>query len=106
MSAFVDEQRVRFGVEPICVALGVSASAYYQRATGELSARRVEDERLLELIRGIHARNYFAYGSWRMWKALGRAGEQAGRGQVERLMRTKRHSGRQTQGQAMLHDLP
>ena len=63
MSAFIDEQRVRFGVEPICVALGVSASAYDQRATGELSARRVEDERLLELIREIHARNYFAYGS-------------------------------------------
>jgi transposase InsO family protein len=98
VSAFVDEQRVRFGVEPICVALGVSASAYYQRATGELSARRVEDERLLELIRGIHARNYFAYGSWRMWKALGRAGEQAGRGQVERLMRTNGIQGAKRRG--------
>jgi len=66
VSAFIDEQRVRFGVEPICEALGVSASAYYQRATGGLSARRVEDERLLELIRQIHERNYLAYGSWRM----------------------------------------
>ena len=84
---FVDEQRGRFGVEPICEALGVSASAYYQRATGKLSERRIEDERLLELIRRIHERNYFAYGSWRMWKALGRSGEQVGRGQVERLMR-------------------
>jgi len=54
---FIDEQRGRFGVEPICVALGVSASAYYQRASGERSARRVEDERLLELIRQIHERN-------------------------------------------------
>ena len=76
---FVDEQRERFGVEPICRTLGVSASAYYQRATGKRSTRRLEDERLLELIREIHAANYFAYGSWRMWKALQRAGEQVGR---------------------------
>ncbi|MDQ2943808.1 MAG: hypothetical protein M3R21_09100 [Candidatus Dormibacteraeota bacterium] len=71
MSVFIDEQRARFGVEPICRTLGVSASAYYRRATGARSRRRVEDERLLELIRELHRRNYFAYGSWRMWKALG-----------------------------------
>ena len=68
---FIDEQRGRFGVEPICRTLGVSASAYYQRATGKRSTRRVEDERLLERIRELHRRNYFAYGSWRKWKALG-----------------------------------
>ena len=75
VSVFIDENRERFGVEPICETLGVSASAYYQRAAGERSAREIEDERLLELIRGIHERNYFAYGSWRMWRALRRAGE-------------------------------
>ena len=95
---FIDEQRGRFGVEPICVALGVSASAYYQRASGERSARRVEDERLLELIRQIHERNYLAYGSWRMWKALGRAGEQVGRGRVERLMRANGIQGAKRRG--------
>jgi len=84
---FIDEQRARFGVEPICKTLGVSASAYYQRATGHRSRRAVEDERLLDLIRELHARNYYAYGSLRMWKALVRSGEQVGRGQVERLMR-------------------
>jgi putative transposase len=87
VSVFVDEHRDRFGVEPICTTLGVSASAYYQRATGARSARAIEDERLLELVREIHAANYYAYGSWRMWKALERAGEQVGRGRVERLMR-------------------
>jgi hypothetical protein len=51
------------GVEPICRTLGVSASAYYQRATGERSARAVEDERLLEVIRTTHKRNHAAYGS-------------------------------------------
>ena len=48
MSRYIDEHRARFGVEPICQTLGVSASAYYQRASGERSARAIEDERLLE----------------------------------------------------------
>ena len=95
---FVDEQRARFGVEPICTTLGVSASAYYQRATGHRSRRAVADERLLDLIRELHARNYYAYGSWRMWKALGRSGEQVGRGQVERLMRSNGIQGAKRRG--------
>jgi putative transposase len=57
VSVFIDEQRDRFGVEPICRTLGVSVSAYYRRATGERSSRRIEDERLLQLIREIHAAN-------------------------------------------------
>ena len=95
---FIDQNRARFGVEPICETLGVSASAYYQRATGERSARDVEDERLLELIRAIHERNYFAYGSWRMWRALRRAGEDTGRGHVERLMRRNGIQGAKRRG--------
>ena len=66
MTAFIDEHRGRFGVEPICRVLGVSASAYYHRATGQRSARAIEDERLLERIRELHAANYYAYGSRRM----------------------------------------
>jgi len=85
---FIEMERSLFGVEPICRVLGVSASAYYQHATGERSPRQVEDERLLGLIRELHRRNYYAYGSWRMWRALQRAGEDVGRGRVERLMRT------------------
>jgi putative transposase len=87
VSRFLDEHRGRFGVEPICRTLGVSASAYYQRATGRRSARAVEDERLLGRIRDVHAANYYAYGYRRMWKALVRAGEMAPRCQVQRLMR-------------------
>jgi putative transposase len=62
VSAFIDLHRGRFGVEPICRVLDVSASAYYQRAKGERSARRVEDERLLAVIRETHKANYEAYG--------------------------------------------
>lgn len=87
MSAYIEEHRERFGVEPICQTLEVSASAYYQRAKGERSARSLKDERLGDLIAEIHEANYCAYGYRRMWIALQRAGEQVGRGRVARLMR-------------------
>ena len=87
MSAYIDEHRGRFGVEPICRVLGVSASAYYQRRSGERSARSLEDERLLEVIRVTHKQNYEAYGYRRLWKALRRKGETGPRCQVQRLMR-------------------
>jgi transposase InsO family protein len=87
VSRYVDEHRHRFGVEPICKTLGVSVSAYYQRASGRRSKRALEDERLLERIRELHAANYYAYGYRRMWLALRRAGERMPRCQVQRLMR-------------------
>lgn len=86
MSAYIDEHRERFGVEPVCRTLGVSASAYYRRATGERSARALEDERLLEVIKVTHRKNYEAYGYRRMWKALLRGGERVARCRVQRLM--------------------
>jgi putative transposase len=86
VSAFIDQRREDFGVEPICETLGVSASAYYRRATGERSARVVEGERLLSVIRQTHKENYEAYGYRRVWKALERAGEHVPRCQVQRLM--------------------
>jgi putative transposase len=87
VSRYIDEYRVRFGVEPICRTLGVSASAYYQRAKEVRSARAIEDERLLAVIRATHRANYCAYGYRRMWKALRRAEETPARCRVQRLMR-------------------
>ena len=86
MTRYIDEHRDRFGVEPICEALDVSASAYYQRAHGLRSDREVEDERLLAVIRETHTKNFKAYGYRKMWKALIRAGETAPRCRVQRLM--------------------
>jgi putative transposase len=87
VSAFIEAHRSRFGVEPICSALEVSASAYYERAKGARLARAIEDERLLARIREVHEANYCAYGYRRTWLALRREGERAGRGRVQRLMR-------------------
>ena len=99
MSAFIDQQRGRFAVELICRTLGASQSAYYQRGTGERSARAVEDERLLGRIRELHEANYCAYGYRRMWKALGRAGESVGRDRVKRLMAANDIQGAKRRGQ-------
>jgi putative transposase len=98
VSAFIDEQRERFGVEPICQTLGVSASAYYQRATGERSVRTLKDEQLLGRIEALDAANYHAYGYRRMWKALRRAGEEVGRDHVKRLMRRHKIRGAKRRG--------
>jgi putative transposase len=98
VTAFIDEHRGRFGVEPICRVLDVSASAYYHRATGARSGRAVEDERLLERIEEVHAANYCAYGYRRTWKALLRAGEPVGRDRVRRLMHTNGIQGAKRRG--------
>jgi len=86
VSAFIDEHRERFGVEPICRTLDVSASAYYERRNGPPSRRAVSDEELLCEIRRVHRENYECYGSRRVWKALLREGIQCARCTVERLM--------------------
>ena len=87
MSAYIEQHRDHFGVEPICRTLEVSASAYYERAKGNRSARAISDERLLARIEEIHKANYCAYGYRRTWIALRRQGEEVGRGRVQRLMR-------------------
>lgn len=87
MSAFIDQVRDRFGVEPVCRTLGVSSSAYYQRATGQRSERAERHERLAEQIRVLHEANYRAYGYRRVHKALKREGVDVGRDQVAALMR-------------------
>ena len=65
----------------------VSASAYYQRRTGQRSQRAVTDARLLQRIGEAHAAKYYADGSRRMWIAPHRAGKPVARCTVERLMR-------------------
>jgi putative transposase len=98
VTAYIDEHRGRFGVEPICRTLGVSASAYYNRAKGERSARALEDERLVGRIREVQAKNYEAYGYRRTWKQLLREGERVPRCRVQRLMRAHGIEGAKRRG--------
>jgi len=56
VSAFIEQERERFGVQPICSTLGVSASAFYHPKSDYRSPRELEDERLLGLIPGDRPR--------------------------------------------------
>ena len=98
MSAFIDEQRERFGVEPICETLDVSASAYYERAGGQGSARQIEDQRLICRVREVHRANYECYGYRRLHAQLVREGECAGRDRIARLMRSEGIRGAKRRG--------
>ena len=101
MSAFVTKQKAAgFAVELTCRSIGTSASAYYRRASGQLSTRAVQDARLLVEIRRVYRANYEAYGSLRVYKALRREGIDVGRGRVERLMASDGLVGAKRRGRA------
>lgn len=106
MSRYIDEHRGRFGVEPICRVLDVSASAYYHRAVCPPSDRALCDAWLLGLIKQTHEDNYDAYGYRKMWIALGRAGHQVGRDQVKRVMRTAGIQGAKRRGRPWRTTIP
>ena len=79
VSAFIDEHAGVRGRADLPDLGRVGVRRTTQRASGARSARLVEDERLLGVIRASCTRsNYDAYGSRRMWKALLRDGEQVG----------------------------
>lgn len=87
MSAFIDQNRACFGVEPICRELEVSASAYWARKTKSPSPRAVRDKFVLSEIRRVHSDAYGVYGQWKVWRKLQKDGITVARCTVERLMR-------------------
>ena len=87
MSAFLDEQRARFGVEPICREIETSASAYRARRARSPSARSLRDAWLLNQIRRVHDGSDGIYGQLKIWDELNDEGIAVARCTVERLMR-------------------
>ncbi len=87
MTAFVEEQKERFGVEPICTALQVAPSTYYACKTRPPSARRRRDEALKPEILRVHKDNFGVYGARKLWRQLNREGVPVARCTVERLMK-------------------
>jgi len=87
VSAFIDEQRERFGVEPICREIEASASAYWARRTRVPSARTVKDIWLLAEIRRVHASSGGVYGQLKVWDELRDESISVARCTIERLMR-------------------
>jgi putative transposase len=87
MTAFIDEHRDEFGVEPICTTLQFAPSTYYAAKARKPSARAQSDETLRRAIRRIWEDNYRVYGARKIWRQLHREGIPAARCTVERLMR-------------------
>ena len=90
---FIDREKERFGVEPICRALSaheckIAPSTYYARKTRPPSARTQQDTVWVPILLALWTVNYRVYGAHKLWKAALRDGHQIGRDQVARLMRS------------------
>lgn len=74
-------------IQRMCRLLGVSRSGYYDHAARREQPPSPRYDRLIALIRAVHAACEGAYGVRRMHRELIEAGENVGRKLVRRLMR-------------------
>jgi putative transposase len=74
-------------VTTMCRVLGVSAGGYYAWQHRGVSARRRQDEALLEQIRMFHRQSGGSYGAPRILRDLRAAGVRVGRKRVARLLK-------------------
>jgi putative transposase len=86
MIAYIDANRDRFGVEPICQVLPIAPSTYYAARRRPPPARSRRDQELKVEIRRVHAANFGVYGARKVWRQLHREGIVVARCTVERLM--------------------
>jgi hypothetical protein len=87
MIAYIDRNKDRFGVEPICRHLPIAPSTYYEVKFRPPSARKIRDEELKVEIARVHAANFSVYGARKVWRQLNREGIAVARCTVQRLMR-------------------
>jgi putative transposase len=86
MIAYIDANRDRFGVEPICRVLPIAPSSYYAARHRPRSARSRRDQELKLEIGRVHAEHFGVYGARKVWRQLHREGIVVARCTVERLM--------------------
>ena len=87
MIAYIDDNKDRFGVEPICDHLPIAPSTYYAAKSSPPSARRLRDQELKAHITRVHRDNFGVYGARKVWCQLNREGIRVARCTVQRLMR-------------------
>jgi transposase InsO family protein len=92
MKAFIDENRVAYGVEPICRVLPIAPSTYHEHAArradpSRAPARERRDAELCREIRRVFAENFGVYGVRKVWRQMKREGFDIARCTVSRLMR-------------------
>jgi len=95
MDPFIEaEEAAGHSVKRCCELFKVSRAAYYERQTGEPSARAATDAELSAKITEVHAESKGTYGSPRVHKELVKRGVACGRRRVTRLMRRAGLEGR------------
>jgi transposase InsO family protein len=92
MAAYIDENKDRFGVEPICKVLPIAPSTYYdykarQRDPTRRSDREKRDEELTPEIERVWRENFSVYGARKVWLQLNREEIEVARCTVARLMK-------------------
>jgi len=92
MTAFIDDHRDDYGVEPICSVLPIAPSMYYEQKAREadpsrLPERTKRDAALKVEIDRVWNENRKVYGARKVWLQLHREGFPVARCTVERLMR-------------------
>ncbi len=92
MAAFVDAHGDEYGVEPICNALPIAPSTYYEHKARQADPARLpprvrRDAVLREEIERVWNDNFQVYGAPKVWRQLGREGWKVARCTIERLMR-------------------
>jgi putative transposase len=90
--AYIDNDKERFGVEPICRTLTaagakIAPSTYYAHHARPPSAQAVDDGGLKAEITWVHQANLAVYGVRKVWRQLNREGVVVARCRVQRLMR-------------------
>ncbi len=87
MTKYIDAQRDRYGVEPICRVLQFAPATYYAATKRPASPRSIRDDGLKVAIRRVWEEHRRVYGVDKVWAQLNREGVQVARCTVERLMR-------------------
>jgi transposase InsO family protein len=92
MTAFIDDHKNVYGVEPICSVLPIAPSTYYEHKARQddpsrLPERAKRDAALSVEIERVWNDNRQIYGARKVWRQLNREGIPAARCTVERLMR-------------------
>lgn len=92
MTAFIDDHRQTYGVEPICKVLPIAPSTYYRHAArqadpGKAPVRVQRDAQLCTAIQRVWEANRRVYGARKVWRQLQRESTPVARCTVERLMR-------------------
>ena len=92
MTAFIDDHRDIYGVEPICRILPIAPSTYHEHAARNRDpdrrpARERRDAELCQDIRRVFEANFGVYGVRKVWRQMKREGIHVARCTVARLMK-------------------